>query len=105
MIGLFVYWQILSQTLSDHIIRCNPHDIITETKKDIRKRTHRTQSGIPSYSAATNGDNTGYCGFSHGVSYPLPPQNKYQEWMRSGNQQGLLLYHYTAKYGSKLVER
>lgn len=58
-----------------------------ETKKDIRKCAHRTQSGIPchmTHIAVTNGE-TDYCGFSEGVPYPFPPQNKYQEWMRSGN--------------------
>ena len=90
--------------MTEHIHRDDPHDIIPQTSQTVKQRKHRAKLGIPCEIAVNIHDDTGLCGFVQGAEYALPPQNRYQKWMRSRCDE-IVMYHYTAKYGSKLVER
>ncbi|KAF8911019.1 S-adenosyl-L-methionine-dependent methyltransferase [Gymnopilus junonius] len=86
----------------------NPHSIISETSsshKEAWKREH--ELNIPVFEAVKQGHDkfSSLPGYPDGASYPVQPQNSYQQWLRQGMKKGeLVTSHYTTWMASKVVE-
>lgn len=91
--------------ISSHndFFRRDPHIMIKRSIKDIRIENSRRDAGFPAFDATTAAD-ADHCGFVDPTLYAHRPQNRYQQWMRS-HASSQLYYHYTGKWGPKIVER
>jgi hypothetical protein len=71
--------------------------------EDKEEYAERLSQGIPRFKAIA--DKIGaHCGYENGQEYHRP-MSRYQRWMRAEMGDEDVTYHYTAKFGAKIVER
>ncbi|TFK42486.1 S-adenosyl-L-methionine-dependent methyltransferase [Crucibulum laeve] len=86
----------------------NPHAIFPATEESKAEVVEREALGIRQFHAA-GAARTERTGFTRGEPYAMPPQNRYQRWLRQGmidddGEEGKVRGHYTKKFVSHIVE-
>lgn len=88
--------------------RINPHEIIPENARDRKEANRRLEeTGIPRFDAVSHPDKTfmELPGYPGGSPYPMPPQNRYQKWLREGmDEDDFVLGQYTTRFRPRIVE-
>ncbi|KAF8163400.1 S-adenosyl-L-methionine-dependent methyltransferase [Crassisporium funariophilum] len=85
----------------------NPHAILPEKARHREEVRQRLGAGIAQIDAVSGSkvleqDNPG---FVHGAPYPLPPQNRYQKWLRRGmDDDEEVTGQYTTRFASRTIE-
>ncbi len=96
--------------MSDTPCRTNPHIVHPQTERQRLEARRRVEVlGIPSFRALFGeryGTDWGLLpGFPNGGAYCMPPQNRFQRWMRRNMEEGQAVEgQYTTRFSARVVE-
>ncbi|KAH9483930.1 DNA (cytosine-5)-methyltransferase 4 [Psilocybe cubensis] len=88
----------------------NPHRIIASSTRDREESRRRLYDmKIPRFDAMSDSEKRyvfdALPGFPGGAKYPMPPKNRYQEWLRQGMEEDeLVTGQYTTRFAPRIVE-